>query len=97
MKKSKAMRMIFTYTGMILIVIASVIAAAYWKIAKDWQGGDIFDRYVTEQTIHQVVPIIIVLCGLLIGGIVILFGIVRTSGDRTKKKDCPNQPSESAN
>ncbi len=89
MKRYQLTRITYSYAGGILIVIALVVAAAYWKITKNWRG-DIFDRIIAEQTTHQTVPILIVLGGLLIGGIVVLIGFIKTSGDRTEKKDGPN-------
>lgn len=88
MKRSRLTRITYSYAGGIIIVIALVVAAAYWKIKKDWRG-DIFDRIVAEQTTHQAVPILIVLGGLLIGGIVVLIGFIKTSGGPTEKKDGP--------
>ncbi len=82
----QATRVLFSYAGVILIVISFVIAAGYWRVSKNWKG-DIFDRIVAEQTIHQVAPIIIALAGLLIGGLVILYGLVRTSEDQIQRKD----------
>jgi hypothetical protein len=89
LKRSQLIRITYSYAGGMLIVIAIIAATAYWTITKDWRG-DIFDRILAEQTTHQTVPILIALGGLLIGGIVVLIGFIKTSGDRAEKKDGPH-------